>query len=754
MGTTHLVVKRLVVVLAALVVGMGGIARGGEEQGEMLKITVGETVQVGEASVTNSTGAAMSRSGEIAAFYPTTRWPGYEGQWHVYRVSEDGGKTWGELVDHLRPEIGDGSTWEEAGPGTVITNASATYLVPGKTDWFETEFRIFKDDFSDYIKELSRLYIPGAVLQYQEGRPPEHTWAGPVFSAMIELASGERLAALMGRFDGEAWGSVIIMRSTDHGKTWYYHGTAAHSEGDPNPELPGEFGGFSETSLAELPDGEILCVFRSQASHLDPDFKPIYQCRSTDGGRTWSKPVVTEPELINISPKMEVLDNGVVACLYGRPGFHIAFSLDNGKTWPQRVSVSHAALASVQNQMTKIGPNKLLAIGGLPGQGTVVIPVTVERVKDPNPGPFEVTGVVVDGEGKAVVGARVQWGPQQFTRAGNAPVEYKAIDEGKGWPVAVTDEQGVFRFGERRRGGAVLTVEAAGYAPLVHHVEAGPEMGEVKLTLERGSVVQGQVVDAEGRGVEGACVIVNEGAHVHTDKSGWYAWPMKGEVPERVDVRLVKKGYTHVARAMASAAMDRLVMRKLEAVAGGPVLPMVRVGLEGGPELEVGYAEGFWADVPVAREFVVETVGGAAKVPVEVKLAYNEKYIYAIAHVKPAAGVELTDEDMVEFLFENTAGWVYQFAFNVKGRVPGLFAWNTPGTVGHSTRLADGSWTAMVRTMWLQLNMKEPADIDFGLVHVPAVKGDVGSVREGLPMVYRFGGLKAEARDGSAVSGH
>ncbi len=42
--------------------------------------------------------------------------------------------------------------------------------------------------------------------------------------------------------------------STDGGLTWEYHGTAGYEATDPNPELVGEFCGYCEPRLAQLPD--------------------------------------------------------------------------------------------------------------------------------------------------------------------------------------------------------------------------------------------------------------------------------------------------------------------------------------------------------------------------------------------------------------------------------------------------------------------------------------------------------------------
>ena len=90
------------------------------------------------------------------------------------------------------------------------------------------------------------------------------------------------------------WG-IVAYSSTDGGFGWDYIGTiltaaaAPHSEEGPN-----------ENDLALMSDGSIICVIRLDGGDgrkvLPPDMKahhmlPYVKTVSTDGGKTWSKPV-------------------------------------------------------------------------------------------------------------------------------------------------------------------------------------------------------------------------------------------------------------------------------------------------------------------------------------------------------------------------------------------------------------------------------------------------------------------------------
>jgi hypothetical protein len=43
----------------------------------------------------------------------------------------------------------------------------------------------------------------------------------------------------------------------------------------------------------------------------------MYTSWSNDMGQTWTDPIPTPPHLQHVWPTLAVLDNGVVACVYG-----------------------------------------------------------------------------------------------------------------------------------------------------------------------------------------------------------------------------------------------------------------------------------------------------------------------------------------------------------------------------------------------------------------------------------------------------
>ena len=155
------------------------------------------------------------------------------------------------------------------------------------------------------------------------------------FPTYIQLENGDLITRCVAQFqedEGDTKYRIIFLKSDDEGKSWSYVSTIAN----PPEQTPG----FYEPSFALLPDGELLCMMRTVSGYTRT---PMFQCRSTDRGETWSEPVSSG--VIGVDPELHVMSNGVLACCYGRDapsevvakkrapfsmGCRVMFSLDGG----------------------------------------------------------------------------------------------------------------------------------------------------------------------------------------------------------------------------------------------------------------------------------------------------------------------------------------------------------------------------------------------------------------------------------------
>jgi hypothetical protein len=126
-------------------------------------------------------------------------------------------------------------------------------------------------------------------------------------------------------------------RSTDGGENWLRGETFDID----NPR------GVMEPTFVELSDGQLYCVFRTATGWL-------YECRSSDGGKTWTKPVKSRfpsPEACPILWRLAsggvilVWDNNTLSGGSYNPRYPIfaALSSDDTKTWPVQKMIDTAS---------------------------------------------------------------------------------------------------------------------------------------------------------------------------------------------------------------------------------------------------------------------------------------------------------------------------------------------------------------------------------------------------------------------------
>lgn len=129
-----------------------------------------------------------------------------------------------------------------------------------------------------------------------------------------------------------------------------------------------------------------------------------------------------------------------------------------------------------------------------------------------------ISGQVVDAKGRPIAGATILLGKNH----------YQATDN-----IHSSDAQGRFSFTHlpRNGGNAVLTVEAAGYAPEMRVVSTTTKTEHVKFQLAKGRLLKGLVLDSDGRPIVNADVSVLSWRdrqtllwHERTDATGRFRW--------------------------------------------------------------------------------------------------------------------------------------------------------------------------------------------------------------------------------------
>lgn len=177
---------------------------------------------------------------------------------------------------------------------------------------------------SQWTIEHAELIDPGALRYTLEGLLPIVWWGDIRVAADGSLYAGVYPGYYLNA-DGTANTQMAasIFHSTDQGRSWQITGRIPY-EPDVNLDPKGaQRSGFTEPAFEILADGSFLCILRTTDGVGDG---PMYASRSSDHGKTWSKPEVIAPA--GVLPKLLSLKNGTVVLAAGRPGVQLRFNVD------------------------------------------------------------------------------------------------------------------------------------------------------------------------------------------------------------------------------------------------------------------------------------------------------------------------------------------------------------------------------------------------------------------------------------------
>lgn len=134
------------------------------------------------------------------------------------------------------------------------------------------------------------------------------------------------------------YANVFVLNSEDEGRSWTLQGYVPYIPDNDEYEYSFMSGGFSETALMFNPDGSMSMILRiTDVFHGDKEWAPSYIIRSTDQGKTWSKPVRFDD--VGVLPGVCQMGD-VRLAIYGRPGIYVRATDDPaGIKWDAPVEV-------------------------------------------------------------------------------------------------------------------------------------------------------------------------------------------------------------------------------------------------------------------------------------------------------------------------------------------------------------------------------------------------------------------------------
>jgi hypothetical protein len=208
---------------------------------------------------------------------------------------------------------------------------------------------------SAWIEERALLRDPLALRYALRGIFPVVWWGDIRIAADRSLIAG----IYPGYMEGQPrfpW-NIFFYRSTDAGRSWDVQGRLLY-EPDLGADPKGnERDGFSEPTFEILRDRSLLAVVRTTDGR---GVGPMYLARSSDRGKTWTKPQVFAPT--GVLPHLLPLAGGSLVLTSGRPGVDVRVSFDGlGKSWsdPQRL----VPVTSERLNADSCGYTGLMALG-------------------------------------------------------------------------------------------------------------------------------------------------------------------------------------------------------------------------------------------------------------------------------------------------------------------------------------------------------------------------------------------------------
>ncbi|WP_263164970.1 sialidase family protein [Streptomyces sp. SCSIO ZS0520] len=320
---------------------------------------VGPTVtvdQVEQGNLQMPNSAARLPGGETLAVYPR-HGDAVDAVGTELVATPDDGRSWRKQpARNPFPDEQSSYVTQLAG-GDLLAVNYLTFMVPGSNNTRATvRTARSSDGGATWRRGNGTMTAPGPMKPIPSGKG---LGGFVLINRVLENPDGSLYQSAYGYYAGDAKYRQVLLVSTDGGVDWSVRSTVA-----VDPGLSGEasYEGFDEGSVVRLADGSLLTLMRTG------NYRPLYQARSTDDGRTWSAPQVLRagPDggqpVTGIRPELTLMGDGRLVLLIGRPGMSMLLSEDgSGTSWsaPQAVDYRNSG----NGTSVAIGPDRLLLIG-------------------------------------------------------------------------------------------------------------------------------------------------------------------------------------------------------------------------------------------------------------------------------------------------------------------------------------------------------------------------------------------------------
>ncbi len=247
-------------------------------------------------------------------------------EYQVRRFSPDNGKTW------------QVNTTKFGGFNAFLTKDGKKRQIGG---WD----RSMKDVHMATIHTLNDDGVTLTTVKTPVKFPYKHTFH--MHREVLRLKNGRLLMNCYGFKEGQSKRQSMVLESKDEGMNWEFLSVIMD---DPKGETQE---GAGETCMVELKNGDILAYVRTGGA------SPLYQMRSTDGGRTWGEKTMVDK--IGVAPAARLLADGTLVMVTGRPDVYLYIDFTGTGRNYQRYTVWRGSSSSYASVL-EIEPNKVMVI--------------------------------------------------------------------------------------------------------------------------------------------------------------------------------------------------------------------------------------------------------------------------------------------------------------------------------------------------------------------------------------------------------
>ena len=258
----------------------------------------------------------------------------------VFMRSRDGGESWcwpRVILDSGLDDRDSGILETQNGTLLATTFTSLAYEPILKRamqngDWDPAKLKRWQAAHHRLTDEDRSAELGQWMIRSEDGG---RTWSSKYPSIVnsphgpIQLADGRLIYAGKELWTGQK--RVGVSESLDDGKTWKWLSQIPTRDGDDPAD-------YHELHAVELPDKRIIVQIRN---HNPQNSRETLQCESTDGGRTWTKPIAIG--VWGLPSHLLRLLDGRVLMTYGyrrSPYGNQARLIEDGRRWSEPLTVS------------------------------------------------------------------------------------------------------------------------------------------------------------------------------------------------------------------------------------------------------------------------------------------------------------------------------------------------------------------------------------------------------------------------------